>query len=108
MTYPQLPPTTLDTFTSYFFSGGTVIVGLVSGADETEEEGEIADMQEVSLEEMRSGRDWKNCLGGFFYVKPNYPGRSSFVQFSLSLSLFPLPLSCHVSPSLSLFPVPLS
>jgi len=52
-------------------------VGLVSGADETEEEGELEEMQDVSLDEMRSGRDWKDCLGGFFYVKPNYPGRSS-------------------------------
>lgn len=68
MTYPQLGPITLESFTTYYYSGGTIIVGLVSGADETEEEGAVADMQDVTVEEVRAGRDWKTCLGGFYYV----------------------------------------
>jgi hypothetical protein len=67
LTYPQRGPTTLESFSAYFYGGGTVIVGLVSGTDETEEEGEI---EAIPLEEVRAGRDWDRCLGGFFYVSP--------------------------------------
>ena len=31
------------------------------------------------LEISRGGRSWENALVGFYYVKPNYPGRSSHV-----------------------------
>ena len=29
----------------------------------------------------RSSRSWEDALVGFYYVKPNYPGRSSHVSF---------------------------
>jgi hypothetical protein len=66
LTYPQEDATTLDSFTSYFFGGGVIFVGIVNGADETEEEGIVDDGR--TLEEARAGRDWERCLGGFYYV----------------------------------------
>lgn len=35
------------------------------------------------LEASRAGRSWEDALVGFYYVKPNYPGRSSHVSHSL-------------------------
>lgn len=38
----------------------------------------------------RSSRSWEDALVGFYYVKPNYPGRSSHVScfFILSIGSF--------------------
>lgn len=65
-TYPQEEAVTLESFTAYYYGGGTVIVGLISGADETEQEGEVE--SGITLEEVRAGRDWDTCLGGYYYV----------------------------------------
>ncbi|KAJ9093562.1 hypothetical protein QFC19_008289 [Naganishia cerealis] len=75
-TYPQRGPVDLDGFTSYFFAA-TTIIGIVSaGAEAAVADGTPVDG--VSLEEARAGREWKDCLGGTYYVsKPNYPGRAS-------------------------------
>jgi GNAT superfamily N-acetyltransferase len=67
-TYPMMDPMPLSTFGPYWFSnfGAVMLLGDVQSV------GEVAQMEE-------RGVDWaKLCLGSF-YVKPNYPGRSSHV-----------------------------
>ncbi|KAH6847673.1 His(2)-Cys(2) zinc finger-domain-containing protein, partial [Chaetomium sp. MPI-CAGE-AT-0009] len=63
-TYPMLEPMSAATFSSYWFQkfGGVMLLGHIESAAEVVE-----------------GRDWsKECLGTF-YIKPNYPGRSSHI-----------------------------
>ncbi|KAK4112473.1 histone acetyltransferase-like protein [Canariomyces notabilis] len=63
-TYPMLEPMPYDKFASYWFQNfaGIMLLGHLEGA---------ADVFE--------GKDWsKECLGTF-YIKPNYPGRSSHI-----------------------------
>jgi hypothetical protein len=38
---------------------------------------------DVDVEASRRGRSWEDVLVGFYYVKPNYPGRSSHVSVLL-------------------------
>lgn len=63
-TYPMIDPMSLEKFSSYWFQNfaGIMLLGNIS-----------------SLEDVTEGKDWsKECLGSF-YIKPNYPGRSSHV-----------------------------
>ncbi|KAG7294120.1 hypothetical protein NEMBOFW57_004184 [Staphylotrichum longicolle] len=63
-TYPMLEPMPADKFASYWFQnfGGIMLLGHIESAAEVVE-----------------GKDWsKECLGTF-YIKPNYPGRSSHI-----------------------------
>ncbi|KAI1385471.1 uncharacterized protein F4822DRAFT_413116 [Hypoxylon trugodes] len=63
-TYPMIDPMPLEKFSAYWFQnfGGIMLLGQIESADEVVE-----------------GKDWsKECLGSF-YIKPNYPGRSSHV-----------------------------
>ncbi|KAK4122050.1 hypothetical protein N657DRAFT_600356, partial [Parathielavia appendiculata] len=63
-TYPMLEPMPFDKFASYWFQnfGGIMLLGHIGSAAEVVE-----------------GKDWsKECLGTF-YIKPNYPGRSSHI-----------------------------
>jgi GNAT superfamily N-acetyltransferase len=63
-TYPMMDPITVDKFASYWFQnfGGIMLLGHIESP---------ADVVE--------GKDWsKECLGTF-YIKPNYPGRSSHI-----------------------------
>ncbi|KAL8404722.1 hypothetical protein RB594_009548 [Gaeumannomyces avenae] len=63
-TYPMIEPMPFDRFASYWFQnfGGVMLLGSIGSADEVVE-----------------GKDWaRECLGSF-YIKPNYPGRSSHV-----------------------------
>ncbi|KAK3900579.1 hypothetical protein C8A05DRAFT_35787, partial [Staphylotrichum tortipilum] len=63
-TYPMLEPMPVDKFAAYWFQnfGGIMLLGHIESA---------ADVVE--------GQDWsKECLGTF-YIKPNYPGRSSHI-----------------------------
>ncbi|KAI9694221.1 MAG: hypothetical protein M1820_009120 [Bogoriella megaspora] len=67
-TYPMLDPLPLETFGRYWFAnfGAIMLLGEIGGPDEV-------------LQIETNGCDWeKQCLGTF-YVKPNYPGRSSHV-----------------------------
>lgn len=73
---------TLDEFKNYFF-GASTIIGVLSPAGT-----DPATVQ--TLEDAHAGRDWKECIGGCYYIKPNYPGRSSHVS---RLVLSPLPPS---------------
>jgi GNAT superfamily N-acetyltransferase len=63
-TYPMMDPMPSDKFASYWFQnfGAIMLLGSIESADEVVE-----------------GKNWsKECLGSF-YIKPNYPGRSSHV-----------------------------
>ncbi|BGP12894.1 hypothetical protein JCM10213v2_000811 [Rhodosporidiobolus nylandii] len=63
-TYPQMDRLSVQEFAGYFFELGDASAGLDRG-------------EGYSLESVRAGRDWKECVLGMYYVKPNYPGRSS-------------------------------
>ncbi|KAK3935125.1 protein SPT10 [Diplogelasinospora grovesii] len=63
-TYPMMDPMPFDKFAGYWFQnfGGIMLLGNIESAEDVVE-----------------GKDWsKECLGTF-YIKPNYPGRSSHV-----------------------------
>jgi len=63
-TYPMIDGMPLEQFSSYWFQnfGAIMLLGNIENASEVVE-----------------GKDWaRQCLGSF-YIKPNYPGRSSHV-----------------------------
>ncbi|KAK6067169.1 histone acetyltransferase spt10 [Seiridium cupressi] len=63
-TYPMIEPMALEQFSKYWFQNFAAIM-LLGTID--------------SAEQVVEGKDWsKECLGSF-YIKPNYPGRSSHV-----------------------------
>ena len=67
-TYPMVDPLPLDNFGPYWFGVFGAIVLL----------GEVRDGRQIH-EMARNGCDWeRECLGSF-YIKPNYPGRSSHI-----------------------------
>lgn len=67
-TYPMINPLPLETFGPYWFGNFAAVMIL----------GEIQNVGDLHQLE-NQGTDWtKVCLGSF-YVKPNYPGRSSHV-----------------------------
>ncbi|KAF9012506.1 hypothetical protein BDQ17DRAFT_1344028 [Cyathus striatus] len=75
MTYPQEGDMTRDTFEAYFF-GADVFVGIIGGKDMDDiTETEI----ELDIHSSKDQRTWEDSVAGFYYVKPNYPGRSSHI-----------------------------
>ncbi|KAJ7076821.1 hypothetical protein B0H15DRAFT_925045 [Mycena belliarum] len=74
LTYPQetMHP---DAFEAYFFSGDVFLAiahtGTIGGPENSE--------TDLTIEEAKQGRAWEECIAGYFYVKPNYPGRSSHI-----------------------------
>lgn len=63
-TYPMIEPMSVEKFSSYWFQnfGAVMLLGNIESADEVVE-----------------GKNWAvECLGSY-YIKPNYPGRSSHV-----------------------------
>ncbi|KAI4151527.1 MAG: hypothetical protein LQ340_003453 [Diploschistes diacapsis] len=67
-TYPMIAPMPVETFGGYWFQnfGAIMVTGEIQNGDEL-------------MQMEKQGIDWaKQCLGSF-YVKPNYPGRSSHV-----------------------------
>ncbi|KAH9879831.1 hypothetical protein J1614_001855 [Plenodomus biglobosus] len=67
-TYPMVDPIPLDKFGPYWFG----VFGAIMLLGEIQDGRELHDMA-------RRGCDWeRECLGSF-YIKPNYPGRSSHV-----------------------------
>ncbi len=67
-TYPMMDGLPLSSFGPYWFAnfGAIMVIGDAQSAEEV-----------IQME--NNGADWsKNCLGSF-YIKPNYPGRSSHV-----------------------------
>lgn len=79
-TYPQKEPLTEDEFAGYFFSHDC-FVGLLEETNSVEGDsrvdGAVERSETLTVEEVRQGRSWKDSVLGMFYVKPNYPGRSS-------------------------------
>jgi hypothetical protein len=89
-TYPQEGDTGLDAtcmtttsesrvytraaFEAYFWAAD-VVIAIGTNADDGSDPGLIGDVEAV-----RVGRSWEDILVGFYYVKPNYPGRSSHVS----------------------------
>ncbi|OTB02082.1 hypothetical protein M426DRAFT_323026 [Hypoxylon sp. CI-4A] len=63
-TYPMVDPMPLEKFSAYWFQNfaGIMLLGQIDAAEDVVE-----------------GKDWsRECLGSF-YIKPNYPGRSSHI-----------------------------
>lgn len=67
-TYPMISPMPLTTFGTYWFQNFAAIMIL----------GEVQSLDDVRNLE-NGGVDWGQVCLGSFYVKPNYPGRSSHV-----------------------------
>lgn len=63
-TYPMIAPMALASFGPYWFQnfGAAMLLGEMEG-----------------IEELQEGTDWEKVCLGSFYIKPNYPGRSSHV-----------------------------
>jgi len=92
-TYPQLGPMSLDEFKAYFFARD-VFVGIRADPRQVQNlnlnlasesdglpvrlQGDNAGVPK-DVEEARNGRGWSECVLGAYYVKPNYPGRSSHI-----------------------------
>nr|GAT57840.1 alternative cyclin Pcl12 [Mycena chlorophos] len=74
-TYPQ-ETLVLDAFEAYFFSGDVFIAIIPASAALTAEDGtETSETVQSACRE----RSWEECIAGAYYVKPNYPGRSSHI-----------------------------
>ena len=67
-TYPMMSAMPISTFGTYWFQNFGAIMLL----------GEVGSLQDVVSMEAR-GEKWEESCLGSFYVKPNYPGRSSHV-----------------------------
>lgn len=67
-TYPMLEPLSLEAFGPYWFGvfGAVMLLGDVHSVEE------VQDMAKMN-------HDWEKACLGSFYIKPNYPGRSSHV-----------------------------
>ncbi len=67
-TYPMMNTLPLDVFGPYWFGnfGAVMVLGDIGGI-------------EAASEMERNGADWNKLCLGSFYIKPNYPGRSSHV-----------------------------
>lgn len=76
-TYPQEGEMGQPTFEAYFFAAD-VFVGIFGGllSKECMTEGGDAKMD---IDDARATRSWEECVAGYYYIKPNYPGRSSHI-----------------------------
>ena len=60
-------------FETYFWAADVfVAIGMKDDAADV--------VGDLDVEAARGGRSWEDALVGFYYVKPNYPGRSSHVS----------------------------
>lgn len=78
-TYPQMNELSLDEFAAYFFAADCFL-----GVLDTNAPSGVADATNgleretgLTLDQVVAGRPYRECVLGMFYVKPNYPGRSS-------------------------------
>ena len=82
-TYPQelLPGEvyTREAYEAYYWAAD-VLVGIVGQDGAEGEEGQVVG---EDVERARGARAWAACVAGCYYVKPNYPGRSSHVRVAL-------------------------
>lgn len=67
-TYPMLEPLPMGSFGQYWFGlfGAIMLLGDIKG---------IQDVHDMAHE----GQNWDTACLGSFYIKPNYPGRSSHI-----------------------------
>ena len=74
-------------FEAYFWAADVfVAIGMKDDAADV--------VGDLDVEATRGGRSWEDALVGFYYVKPNYPGRSSHVsEFLLHANATP-PYTC--------------
>ncbi|EMD33140.1 hypothetical protein CERSUDRAFT_118204 [Gelatoporia subvermispora B] len=81
-TYPQeiLPDETytVDAFEAYYFAADVLVAVLCSSSAPSDDFANGA-VVELSLEQARKERSWEDSIAGCYYVKPNYPGRSSHI-----------------------------
>jgi hypothetical protein len=86
-TYPMIDPMPLEKFGPYWFAnfGAVMLLGDIQDAyelqqmDQNRPRGTSPVPDPGTPPSPRTARDWeKECLGSF-YIKPNYPGRSSHV-----------------------------
>jgi hypothetical protein len=76
-TYPQEAlPYTREAFEAYFWAADVVVAIGTNGDDR-------GGAGSHDVEAVRAGRTWEDALVGFYYIKPNYPGRSSHVRVSI-------------------------
>ncbi|KAJ7594944.1 hypothetical protein C8J56DRAFT_928050 [Mycena floridula] len=75
MTYPQEGPIDQAAFEAYFFAAD-VFIAISSALSSTFIDGSIV---ALDISETRGERTWEEAVAGFYYVKPNYPGRSSHI-----------------------------
>ncbi|KAI5121446.1 hypothetical protein M0805_009555 [Coniferiporia weirii] len=89
-TYPQETEAdarySREAFEGYYFAAD-VMIGLSASAADLRLWGvDVDSVYEdagtevgVDLKMVKGDRVWKDCVAGFYYVKPNYPGRSSHI-----------------------------
>jgi hypothetical protein len=62
-------------FEAYFWAADVVVAIGINADDDGSDSTLVGD-----VEAARAGRSWEDVLVGFYYIKPNYPGRSSHVS----------------------------
>ncbi|KAH7907000.1 hypothetical protein BJ138DRAFT_1137733 [Hygrophoropsis aurantiaca] len=78
-TYPQEDTPDASAFRNYFFGADVLVaISCESAIQTTPGHGDIREVQ-LSLVDARQNRSWEDCVAGYYYVKPNYPGRSSHI-----------------------------
>ncbi|PPQ87442.1 hypothetical protein CVT25_008178 [Psilocybe cyanescens] len=81
LTYPQEGEMMQKTFEEYFFAAD-VFVGIVGQSfprTATRERIRTGDQVRLDIDTERGQRTWEDCVAGYYYIKPNYPGRSSHI-----------------------------
>lgn len=82
MTYPQEilqgETYTQAMFEGYFFAVDVLVA--ITGSGDIPEGKEDGSAVQLSILQASKGRTWEDCVAGVYYVKPNYPGRSSHVR----------------------------
>ncbi|KAF8633432.1 hypothetical protein AX17_004603 [Amanita inopinata Kibby_2008] len=76
-TYPQEGEMGQEAFRNYFFAAD-VFVGIINISQGLGALGSGAEV-DLTIDASRGERSWEACIAGFYYVKPNYPGRSSHI-----------------------------
>lgn len=74
MTYPQEGAIDQQAFETYFFAAD-VFVAVLNAPDPVETSAIDGTVTTRSLEEVSRGREWADCIGGYYYVR--YPVEES-------------------------------
>ncbi|KZS87203.1 acyl-CoA N-acyltransferase [Sistotremastrum niveocremeum HHB9708] len=72
MTYPQEGDLSLEQFSAYYFAADVLVA-----ISQVDQDGNAELTEEIEV--ARKGRSWEEAYVGCYYVKPNYPGRSSHI-----------------------------